>query len=184
MKSCVILSASSADARTIWKTLRYSRIERHGRNYWRKLNDKEQRQWHRSCGNRFVLFREGVTQAMERDIVQIEATTAVICNTNGNIVENGLRRVCPHCQSVYLFQSGHQAIEIWRVGASGLWECTKCRKRHHSLTLSVPQNMSPKELYRTIFPEGATEPTAIRELPTPKIRQKRALNSPQLSLFD
>ena len=56
MKQCAILSASSAVARITWKTLRYLRIERHGRNCLKKLNDKEPRRGHRSCGNRFVLL--------------------------------------------------------------------------------------------------------------------------------
>ena len=121
---------------------------------------------------------------MERNSIQIEAAAAVICNTNGDIVENGLRRFCPHCQAVEIHINGTMMIDMWRVGGIREAQCTKCRKRHHTITLNVPQEMSPEEFYRAIYPEGANVPTAIRELPIPKIRQKRALGSPQLSLFD
>ena len=123
-------------------------------------------------------------EKMERTSLQIEAAAAVICNTSGDIVKNGLRLFCPYCQVVEIHINGHLMLEMWRVGAIREAQCTKCRKRHHRITLNVPQGMSPEEFYRAIYPEGVNVPTAILELPIPKIRQKIALNSPQLSLFE
>jgi len=116
--------------------------------------------------------------------LHIEPAAAVICDANSGIIHNGLRRVCPNCQCVAVHMNGPLMLDMWRVGAISEVQCTKCRQRHHTITLNVPLGMSPERFYRDIFPEGAIKPTAIRELPAVKPRQKRTAGIPQISLFE
>ena len=86
--------------------------------------------------------------------VEREAASGVIYDESGEIVKNGLRVVCPYCGNIGLFHGHGGAVNIWTVGAIERRECTKCRKQFHTISLTVPADMTPEDFYLKVK-EGA-----------------------------
>lgn len=79
--------------------------------------------------------------------VEREATNGVIYGESGEIVKNGLRVVCPHCGEIGLHSGHGGSVNIWTVGAIERRECTKCRKKFYTISLTVPADMAPEDFY-------------------------------------
>lgn len=77
-----------------------------------------------------------------------ERTNGVIYGEAGQI--KGLLPICPHCGQVKHHQGVGGSVNIWTVGSVQLMECTKCRKRHKTITLTVPPEMEPEDFYLQI----------------------------------
>lgn len=82
--------------------------------------------------------------------VQREVTNGVIYGESGEIVKNGLRVVCPHCGEIGLHHGHGGSVNVWTVGAIERRECTKCRKQFHTISLTVPADMTPEDFYLKI----------------------------------
>lgn len=81
--------------------------------------------------------------------VRLDPTNAVIVSTaDGKIIHNGVHQRCPHCGAALLHN--HNAFIIWKVGAVEKWECGKCRKQYNTITLPVPVDTTPEEIYENI----------------------------------
>lgn len=65
-----------------------------------------------------------------------QPTNGVICE-DGKIAKNGLRVICPFCGEIGLSQGRGGSVNVWTVGAIERRECTKCRKRFHTIALTV-----------------------------------------------
>lgn len=87
--------------------------------------------------------------------VEKEQTNGVIYETSGEIAKNGLRVICPHCGEIGLHHGNGGSVNIWTVGAIERRECTKCRKQFHTISLTVPADMTPEDFYLKIK-EGVT----------------------------
>ena len=79
-----------------------------------------------------------------------EAPNGVSYGDSGEIVKNGLRVVCPRCGEIGLYPGHGGSVNIWTVGAIERRECTKCRKQFHTISLTVPADMTPEEFYLKI----------------------------------
>lgn len=79
-----------------------------------------------------------------------EATNGVIYGESGEIVKNGLRVVCPRCGEIGLYPGRGGSVNVWTAGAIERRECTKCRKQFHTISLTVPADMTPEEFYLKI----------------------------------
>lgn len=81
--------------------------------------------------------------------VRLDPTNAVIVSrADGKILLNGIHQRCPHCGAALLHN--HNAVIIWKVGAVEKWECCKCRKQYNTITLPVPVDTTPEEIYENI----------------------------------
>lgn len=80
---------------------------------------------------------------------RLDPTNAVIVSkADGKIIHNGVHQRCPHCGAALLHN--RDTVPIWNVGAVGRWECCKCRKQYHTITLPVPADITPEEFYEKI----------------------------------
>ena len=94
--------------------------------------------------------------------VRLDPTNAVIVSkADGKIVRNGVHQRCPHCGAALVDNHGTVimgTVIIWKVGAVEKWECCKCRKQYHAITMPVPVDTTPEEFYEKIrnalFEEG------------------------------
>lgn len=91
---------------------------------------------------------------MDRKTVEKERTNGVIYEASGEITKNGLRVICPHCGAIGIHHGDSGSVNIWTVGAIERRECTKCRKQFHTISLTVPADMTPEDFYLKIK-EGA-----------------------------
>ena len=81
--------------------------------------------------------------------VRLDPTNAVIVlRADGKIIHNGIHQRCPHCGAALLHN--HNAVIISKVGAVEKWECCKCRKQYNTITLPVPADTTPEEIYENI----------------------------------
>lgn len=81
--------------------------------------------------------------------VRLDPTNAVIVSkADGKIIRNGVHQRCPLCGAELLHN--FKTVPIWNVGATGKWECCKCRKQYHTITLPVPADTTPEEFYEKI----------------------------------
>ena len=86
---------------------------------------------------------------MGSTMLRIDPTNAVIvAKDDGKIIRNGIHMRCPGCGKALLHN--HGTVPIWNVGAVGRWECCKCRKQYHTITLPVPMDTTPEEFYEKI----------------------------------
>lgn len=84
-----------------------------------------------------------------RKTLERELTNGVIYDGE-KIVHNGLRIICPHCGEGGLSQGRGGSVNIWTVGAIECRECTKCRNRFNTITLTVPNGMTPEAFYSAV----------------------------------
>lgn len=81
--------------------------------------------------------------------VRLDPTNAVIVSkADGKIIHNGVHQRCPHCGAALLHN--RSTVPIWNVGATGKWECCKCRKQYNTITMPVPLDIDPEEFYEKI----------------------------------
>lgn len=81
--------------------------------------------------------------------VRLDPTNAVIVTrADGKIIHNGVHQRCPHCGAALLHN--HNAFIICKVGAVEKWECGKCRKQYNTITIPVPVDTTPEEIYENI----------------------------------
>lgn len=86
---------------------------------------------------------------MDDKEVRLDPTNAVIVSkTDGKIISNGVHQRCPNCGAALVHN--RNTYPIWNVGATGKWECGKCRKRYHTITIPVPLDTSPEQFYEKI----------------------------------
>lgn len=81
--------------------------------------------------------------------VEREPTNGVIYEDD-KIVKNGLRVVCPYCGEIGIHHGHGGSVNIWTVGAVERRECTKCRKQFHTISLTVPPDMTPEGFYSSV----------------------------------
>lgn len=81
--------------------------------------------------------------------VRLDPTNAVIVTrADGKIIHNGVHQRCPHCGAALLHN--HNAFIICKVGAVEKWECGKCRNQYNTITIPVPVDTTPEEIYENI----------------------------------
>ena len=81
--------------------------------------------------------------------VEREPTNGVIYEDD-KVVKNGLRVVCPYCGEIGIHHGHGGSVNIWTVGAVERRECTKCRKQFHTISLTVPPDMTPEDFYSSV----------------------------------
>lgn len=79
-----------------------------------------------------------------------EKTNGVIYEESGEIAKDGLRVICPHCGEVGIYNGYEGSVNIWTVGAIECRQCTKCRKKFHTISLTVPSEITPEDFYLKI----------------------------------
>lgn len=94
-------------------------------------------------------------EAARKHVVK-EPLCATIRDVDGKIVERGLLPICPWCGEVE-YSHAYGFWDGWHVGAEREYSCSKCRQPFTTISLSVPPDMTPNQLYEWIAAFYRTE---------------------------